>query len=378
MATAMNKALEILEGIAPLHYAESWDKVGLLVEPRRSRRLRNLFLTIDLTQEVLEEALDLNSDLICAYHPPIFRPLERFRSSRTGERIAMEVLRSGAALYSPHTALDAAPGGINDWLAEAFTIDEGSLRPLQTRNETTEGQELKLVVFVPADRADDLRRSLSEAGAGTIGRYVECSFNLEGRGTFRGQAGSRPAVGRAGRLESVDEVRMEMVASRSDLGALVEIIRRDHPYEEPAWEAYPLESRPQVGVGPGRQLRLREPTVLTALVRRVKRHLGLKRLRVAAAPRHRDDGETLSTIALCAGAGGSVLEGRRADLYLTGEMRHHDVLAANAAGISVILCDHTNTERGYLPRLAERLEKALGEGVAIHLSQCDRDPLEIV
>ncbi|MEZ6197014.1 MAG: Nif3-like dinuclear metal center hexameric protein [Planctomycetota bacterium] len=374
MHAGMTKALALLEEIAPLRHAESWDNVGLLVEPAATRRLRRVFLAIDLTEDVMAEAMEARADLVCAYHPPIFAPLKRLAAGPGPAGAVLAAARAGIGIYSPHTALDAAPGGLNDWLAEG--LGAGISRPLQVGVDAST-EEVKLVVFVPAASAGPLRAALAEAGAGEIGAYRECSFTIPGRGTFRGLPSTNPAVGRAGRLEEVEELRLEMIARASDLPRLEEVIRGVHPYEEPAFEAYRLVPRPPVGVGMGRERRLDRGVGLATIVKRVKRHLGLARLRVAAAMRHRD-GAPLERLAVCAGAGGSVLAGARADLLLTGEMRHHDVLAAVARGTSVILCDHTNTERGYLPRLAERLSAGLGAGVEILVSRRDRDPLEII
>jgi putative NIF3 family GTP cyclohydrolase 1 type 2 len=166
-----------------------------------------------------------------------------------------------------------------------------------------------------------------------------------------------------------------MVCPRRALPAISRALYSAHPYEEPAWDLYPLHDKPAPGTGMGRAVRLSSPVTLADAVDRIKAHLGLRAVRVAAAERHQQ-GETLRTLAVCAGSGGSLFEKAPGfDLYLTGELRHHDVLALNARGASVVLCDHTNTERGYLPRFKRRIESAASGALEVFVSEADREPL---
>jgi dinuclear metal center YbgI/SA1388 family protein len=366
----VERLIQAMESIAPPCHAAEWDNVGLLVgAPEWSAR--SVLLTVDLTEDVLQEAIDAGADAVVAYHPPIFKPLTALAGRDTPQRIALRAARSAVAVYSPHTALDAAPGGVNDWLAEG--LGGGDVRALEPVEALPATEQCKVVTFCPPEAVDQLRNGLATAGAGKIGDYELCSFELRGQGTFRGGAHTRPAVGRPGEMERVDEVRLEMVAPTAALGLIVVTLRQFHPYEEPPIEIYALRPRPQRSTGPGRRVVLDQAAGLDEIVARCKRVMGVERLLVAApsnpAPRR--------VIGLCAGAGGSLLATALAqgcDAFLTGEMRHHDVLAALAAGCAVILGGHTNTERGYLPRLQQRLREALGD-VSVNISQRDRDPL---
>jgi len=267
MSRTFAEVIALLEQIAPLEWAEPWDNVGLLVATELER-VQRIMLTIDLTESVLLEAQSAGANLIVAYHPVIFSGLKRLTRASVAERVVQDALRSDMAVYCPHTALDAAPGGMNDWLAEV--------------------------------------------------------------------------VGR---------------------GPTVPIV---------------ANPRAPLGVGMGRRIELAEPQTLDALLPLVKRHLGIWQLRVGAADRH-THGELIRSAGVCAGAGGSVFEQcGHVDLLLTGEMRHHDILARVAAGTSVIVTDHTNCERGYLPHLASRLRSEFGDDVAIQIAAKDRDPLSIV
>ena len=349
MNTSLQTIVQALQSIAPLRFAETWDNIGLLVAPTaaHARPVRRILLTIDLTDAVMAEAIRKNVEMIVAYHPPIFEAIKRAEELKP---VVLRAIEKGIAIYSPHTALDVAPGGVNDWLADG--LGDGERQPLRPTMALPESEQCKIVVFVPVDHVDHLRNALAEIGVGGIGDYHHCSFNIEGIGTFWASDATHPAVGRKGLLERVPEIRLEMIASPEMLPSVAHVIRKVHPYEEPAWEAYKLEPHPMtgfagVGTGQGRRITLNRPTSLNTLVMRVKKHLGLKHVRVAQANGHGVRG--VRTIALCAGAGSSVLKEVTADVYMTGEMRHHDVLDATGRGTSVILCDHTHTERGYLP-----------------------------
>jgi dinuclear metal center YbgI/SA1388 family protein len=270
MAT-VHEVVAAIERLAPLPYAQDWDNVGLLVEPPGTRVVGRVFLAVDLNAAVFEEAVAVGADFLVLYHPPIFAGLRRLRPNDAMQGLILQAIMRGMPIHSPHTALDAAQGGLNDWLLDAF----GAVR----------------------DR-----------------RPIE-------------------------------------------------------PY---------VDEEPSQGVGAGRVARLVEPLSLPGAVARIKAHLGLERVRVAAAPRHASPGAMIQEVAVCPGAGGSLFEGLHGpDLFLTGEMRHHDVLAKVASGASVVVCDHTNTERGYLPILAQRLQAQLGHTAEVLVSTADRDPLEL-
>ncbi len=370
MSMSWKEWIAVLESLAPLRFAESWDKVGVQIEGRK-RRIRQAYLTIDLTRAVADEVVEAGAEAVVSYHPFIFEPLAALRRDVPKEGVALTLVEKGISVYSPHTALDAAPGGINDWLVEAFP--KAKSEPLIPLSEHPQGQEMKLVVFTPRRVVPALREALGDVGLGRIGLYDLCSFGVEGTGSFRGAPECRPAVGQPERLEEVDEVRLEMVMPRRAVNEAVRVIRRVHPYEEPAFDIYELSARPREDVGAGRLVRLARPVTLSTVVRRVKEHLGLSHLRVAESPL---GARKISTVALCAGAGGSMLTGVSADLWLTGEMRHHDVLAATERGIHVVLSEHTHTERGYLRHFRSRLEEACERRVRWVVSRRDESPLK--
>lgn len=266
MSRRLSEVVATLQNLASLEWAEPWDNVGLLVEPT-DEEVSGILLTIDLTEAVLAEARACQANLVIAYHPIIFTGLKRLTQSSVGERIVIEAIRANISIYSPHTALDAARWGVNDWLIQAF-------------------------------------------GTGTVTPIV------------------------------------------------------------------PLPGAP-TGTGLGRIVQMEQPQKLENLIAALKKYLRVTHLRVAAASRHAS-GTLIGSAAVCAGAGGKVFQScATADLLLTGEMRHHDILARVAAGTSVILADHTNTERGYLPHLAQWLADCLDGSLKVTVSAQDREPLAV-
>lgn len=358
-----------MEAIAPTHLAESWDNVGLLLGDR-SREVRGpVMLTIDLTPQVMDEALDLKAGAIVAYHPPLFSAVKSITADTSMGRSLLRALESGMAVYSPHSALDATTDGVTDWLAEG--LGKGDRRAIVPSAGVDPRQTHKVVTFVPAEHVERLRNALASAGAGRIGEYELCSFTVRGMGTFRGSEKSRPVVGSAGQLEEVEEVRLEMVCPGDAAPILIETLRAFHPYEEPAFDVYPLAGKPDRRVGAGRRLVLDQPATPSQLAMRLRDYLGIERVRLADVLER-----PVERVGVVPGAGASLLDeaiAQGCEVFVTGEMRHHDMLKAMSKGCCVILGGHTNTERGYMPRLAEKL-KSMGTDGKFVVSRADRVP----
>ncbi len=377
----VQELVTLMETIAPLRFAEDWDKVGLQVGDLGEQLRGPVLLTIDLSEQVLDEALAMQCGAIIAYHPPIFEPLSRLTSSTPRQRVVLRAARAGLAIYSPHTALDAIPGGITDWLCEGLSGSTapgkiaGDCRALQPYARTDKTQQMKIVTFVARPDVERVRNALAGAGAGIIGNYQVCSFAVEGRGTFLGGEGAKPTVGKAGSLEEVGEVRLEMVCGRDALPLALEMLRRFHPYEEPAIDVYELVGKPQRATGAGRRLSLDKPVTLAELAARLKAWIGRDHVRYAEAPGC--EGKLVQRVGVVPGAGSSLSKLARTEgceVFVTGEMKHHDVLGALNAGMAVLLGGHTSTERGYLPRLQSAMTKA-SPGLDVRLSSADRTPL---
>jgi dinuclear metal center YbgI/SA1388 family protein len=360
------RVVEALEGIAPTANAEEWDNVGLLVGDA-TQQVNRVILTIDYTPAVAGEAQRAGCDLVIAYHPPIFTALKSITAAR--ENLIFDAIRRGIAIYSPHTALDVADGGTNDMLADAIGLtDRRPLRLIQPKSN-----QLKLVTFVPEKDFQSVSEALFAAGAGRIGNYTHCSFRSPGTGTFFGEENTNPTIGRSGRLEEAPELRIETVVPISKVHDVVTALRKSHPYEEPAFDLQQLAA-PPTGIGQGRLGKM-QPTQRQEIFERIKRELGIAHLLIAGPTTG-----TITTAACCAGACGEFVNdaiAARAELYLTGEIRHHDALKAASAGMTIVCTLHSNSERAVLKRLAKNLAERLADLPTI-ISAADRDPFALL
>ena len=221
----------------PERDAESWDRTGLQVgDPAAA--VSTVLVCLDVTHEVLDEAERIGAQLVLAHHPLLFRPLERLTPSTATGALALRAARAGIALLAAHTNFDVAEGGTSDPVARILGLQD--VRPLVPARFGDPGQQLKLVTFVPAEHTDSALAAMSEAGAGVIGEYTSCSFRVSGVGTFRPSAQANPAVGENERLNTEHEERLEILLPRARAAQVIAALRAAHPYEEVAFDLYPL------------------------------------------------------------------------------------------------------------------------------------------
>ncbi len=362
--------MPFLDKTAPLSLAESWDNVGLLAgDP--AMQIKKVILTIDLTAAVLAEARDRQAELILAYHPPLFEAVKQIVPGMKASPLLYEVIRSGKAIYSLHTALDMAQGGVNDMLAEIIGIkDPQPLALAQPRP----ADRYKIVVFVPVDETDKVAQAMFAAGAGTVGeneKYTQCSFRTEGTGSFKCGPESCPAIGKPGSVELVRENRLETIVPQARLSEVVKAMLSAHSYEEAAYEIYPLINTPAHGLG--RWGHLARPVAKKTLIAAVKKSLHVKCVGIIGPESGR-----AATVAVAAGSCGSLLNdviARGCDLYLTGELKHHDALKLQAAGVTTICVGHSNSERLILARIARRINEQFAGRLEAFVSKHDKDPI---
>jgi dinuclear metal center YbgI/SA1388 family protein len=355
-----------METIAPTALAQSWDNVGLLAGDATAP-LRRVLLAIDLTRAVLEEAVRFRADLLLAYHPPIFKSISSLRAPADGmDALVFNCIREGIAIYSTHTALDAADGGTNDVLASL--CGAAKTEPLEYVDKPG-ASECKLVTFVPEEHADKVAGSMFAAGAGGIGDYDCCSFRAQGLGTFFGRESTNPAVGKKGRLESVPEIRLETIVPTKRLPEAVAAMRATHPYEEPAFDIYPLQPSPIRGIG--RIGPLDKPTTLASLARKLRIATSAANIQLVGEPKQR-----VERVIVVAGAAGSLpfrIPLSPSDAIITGEIRHHDALTIRRIGCSAVALGHWASERPVLTLLADRLSTIIST-LDLRLSRTDTDP----
>lgn len=367
-----------METISPTALAQDWDNVGLLAGDEQTS-IHRVLLCIDLTRAVVDEAIREGAEIIMAYHPPIFKPVATLRAqSRGTDAIVFDCIRNGIAIYSTHTALDAADGGTNDVMAKLCGIEKTD--PLEFVDEPGRDagrdagrDECKLVVFVPQNEVDKVADAMFSAGAGHIGDYSKCSYRLAGEGTFFGGDSTRPAIGQKGKLESVNEIRLETVVANKNLPAVVTAMIEAHSYDEPAFDLYPLQAKPVRGIG--RVGRLAKSMKLRELAARLKKSTAATCVQTVGG-----QDCTIERAVIVVGAAGSLpfrIELTPSDVIITGEIRHHDGLTIQRTGCNAIALGHWASERPVLASLAIKLETLL-PGVSIQISQADADPFQIV
>ncbi len=357
-----------IEKISPLKLAQGWDNVGLLIGEAR-HNVKNILLTIDVTSEVVAEAKRLKTDLIVSYHPVIWDGLKKITTDGSSA-VVYDLIHSGIAVFSIHTALDAAAGGVNDGLAEIVGIADA--KPIGDYVENAEGNNYKLVVFVPVDSAAEVSNAVFAAGAGFIGNYSHCGFTAQGRGSFFPLEGSSPTIGKKGKLEKVPETRFETIVPAEKLTDCITAMKKTHPYEEPAFDVFKLYNN-QNKFGLGRIGRLNKPKQLTKIVERIKKYTGARTFGIVGK-----ENRLVKKAAVCAGSCGKIINSviaQKCDLYLTGELKHHHALAAQKANLTCICLGHTVSERFILKKLAKQLQKQAKQ-VTIKISKKDADPFK--
>lgn len=365
----IGEVVEALHRIAPPELAEEWDNVGLLLGDPGAGCDR-VVVALEVDRAVLRRAAAAGAQLVVTHHPAIFRPLPRVTTGDATGVLVLEAVRRGVALAAAHTNYDVAPGGVSDVLAALL-----GLRATEPLAACDGSAQAKVVVFAPPGDLEAVLRALAASGAGAIGQYRECTFRTPGVGTFRGLRDAHPTVGRVGRREEVEELRVEAVLPVALAGRVTAAVRAAHSYEEPAIDVYPVEAaRPELGVG--RCGALPRPMRADRVVKRLKERLGVKLVRVAGDLRRR-----VERVAVCGGAGGAhVGDAARhgCQLYVTGDVSHHQALDAVAAGLVVVDAGHAATEAPAIPVLAHRLAD-LCPGVRVTAARAPaRGPFRVV
>jgi dinuclear metal center YbgI/SA1388 family protein len=337
---------DIMEAWAPPDIAWERDNVGLQTgDP--AARVRGMLVALDVTEEVAAECVRRGANLIVSHHPLLFRPLRSVTTGTSRERCLATLLRNRVSVFSAHTNLDFTRGGTSFALARTLGVTpEGFLKsPFRLRN--------KIVTFVPPSHADAVAGAMAEAGAGVIGEYEHCSFRSEGKGRFRGGPGSHPALGRRGVLENVHEVRLEMAAPRRALPGVVRAMKQAHPYEEPAYDVYPLENA-DAEYGMGTVGTLGRPLPLRAFLVHAQRVLKSHSMRWSGNPR-----TTVRRVAVCGGSGSELLPdaiASGADVFITADVRYHTYHEA-AENIALVDAGHFETEFPVVAAIVEHLRR---------------------
>jgi dinuclear metal center YbgI/SA1388 family protein len=334
----------------PPTHAARWDHVGLQVgDP--AWPVERVLVTLDVTAGVVEEAADGPPTLVLAHHPLLFRPLAALTPSTASGRTALLAASNQVAVAAAHTNLDVARDGAGTSDPVARVLELRDVRPLTT--ELREGETLKLVTFVPPEAVDAVLDAVSDAGAGRIGDYERCSFRVRGTGTFRPGPTAAPYSGAVGEDAGEDEFRLEVELPRKRAAAVIGALTAAHPYEEVAYDLLPLVDGAEVGFG--LLGALASPRPLAEVAATIRERLPAPHLRFAGDP-----DRPITDVAVVGGAGESLIgaaAGAGADVYVTGDLRHHVTLDALELGLSLIDAGHHATEVAAMPVWLDRLRQ---------------------
>jgi dinuclear metal center YbgI/SA1388 family protein len=345
---------EALERIAPSPLSEDWDNSGLQVGNPASEANRVL-VALTPVDEVFDEAEEAGADFLLFHHPLIFDPLKSVDTGSYPGDLVARAIRGDLAVYAAHTSYDAAPEGVSVALAQALGL-RGPFTVVSPR-----GSLRKLVIFTPEENVDAIADALAGEGAGVIGEYTHCTFRTPGRGTFLGGEATDPYLGEKGRLEKVEEIRLETVVPAHAAQRAAAAATAAHPYEEVALDLYRIEGQPE-GCGYGRVGSLPEPMTPEALGEHVASSLGSPARLVAG------HGRRVERVAVLGGSGGSFVReaaASGAEAYVTGDLDYHDALLADSLGLAAIDAGHAATELPSLEPLARRLEELVDVQVGV-------------
>lgn len=352
-----------LESIAPLSLQESYDNAGLITGDV-STEISSILITLDVTEKVVEEAIQKKAQLIVAHHPIIFSGLKKITGKNYVERTIIKAIKNDIAIYAAHTNLDSVEGGVNGKICDKLGLK--NCRILQSAS----GQLKKLVTFIPVENADSVREAVFNAGAGNIGNYDSCGFVAEGMGSFRGNENANPFVGKKGEIHAEKEVRFETVFQGYMQGRIIQALLKSHPYEEVAYDIYPLENKFDK-IGMGMVGTLAKPIDETLFLKQLKETFNTGVIKHTALL-----GKKVEKVAVCGGSGSFLLNAAiaaGADFFVSGDFKYHQFFDAEN---KIVIADigHFESEQFTKELFYELLTKKFPT-FAIHLSEVGTNPV---
>ncbi|WP_164668589.1 Nif3-like dinuclear metal center hexameric protein [Virgibacillus doumboii] len=358
-----------MEKWAPQHLAYDWDNVGLQVGSFQNE-VKKVMVTLDVLETVVDEAIENDVDLIIAHHPLLFKSMKQVNVDSPQGNIIQKLIQHNISVYAAHTNLDIAAGGVNDMLCDLLGVQDKEVL-LNSRTEKL----VKIAVFVPESHADEVRNALSEKGAGHIGNYSHCTFQSDGQGTFKPLEGTNPYIGSQEKLEFVDEVKIETILPENKLSQVVDAMIAAHPYEEPAYDIYPMENNGQT-YGIGRIGTLNKNMTLKQLGEHVKKTLNVPNLRITG-----DLSKDVKKVAILGGSGEKYIHAVKqmgADVYITGDMTFHTAQDAWQMGLSVIDPGH-HVEKVMKDAVKKYLDSFFAdEQIEVTVSHSNTEPFRFI
>ena len=352
-----------LESIAPPSLQESYDNAGLIIgDPEEI--IHSALITLEITPEVLDEAIARNTHLIISHHPLIFTGIKKLTGASHVESMVIKAIKNEIAIFATHTNFDSVVGGLNSYLSDQIGLH--GTRILKPK----EDHLLKLVTFVPEEHVEGVSLAIFDAGAGTIGNYDHCSFNIQGTGSFRAGEKSKPFTGRRGEVHSENELRLETIFPRHFKFQVVQALLKSHPYEEVAYDLYPLENKyPLAGMGMIGELN--EDWEEKAFLDRIKKVFDIRIIRHTPCL-----GRSIRKVAICGGSGSSLLSDAikaGADIFISSDFTYHKFFEAEN---KILIADIGHYESEHLVKaiLSELIKKKFPT-FAAQISEVNTNPI---
>ena len=371
MAATVKDILDCLDSAYPFAWAEAYDRVGLQAGDPEAPVTR-ILVALEASRAVVAEAETQKAELLLTHHPLLYQAAGDLREDRTQGKLLAAVVRARLAVACCHTNLDLAPGGMNDHLARKLGLED-----LEVLARVRQDAWLKLAVFVPVGYEDQVRAALMDDRVGVIGRYDNCSFAARGQGTFRPMAGAKPFRGKVAALSRAEESRLEVLVPESQVAPALARLRAAHPYEEMAYDLYPLANQ-GLSLGFGRVGRWPASLSWDETVPRVKQVFAVSGVRVWGRPP-----ASVSRVAVCGGSGGDLVGQARAQgaqVYVTGEVRHHQAVPGPEGDFAIIEVGHFASEVAFMPAWAEEITQLFqqrGLDVQVRVAASETAPFQI-
>lgn len=359
----LSEIINFFEQTAPLAIQESYDNSGLLVGDANNEIAKAL-ISLDVTDEVIDEAIKEKCSLIISHHPLIFKPLKKLTSQSLTERLVVKAIKNDIAIYAMHTNLDNFSKGVNAILAKKLGI--GKLKILSPSASKLK----KLVCFCPQDHAHKVREAMFNAGAGQIGNYDNCSYNSEGSGSFRALDNAKPFVGEKGELHFENETRIETIVPDFKINAVVNSMINAHPYEEVAYDIYPLENKSLL-TGAGMIGEIEEEMEIKDFLAFVKETLNTKFIKHNELLKRK-----VRRIAICGGSGSFLINrahSQKADVFITGDVKYHDFFE-HQGEMTIVDAGHYETEQ-FTKELIHSILKEKFPNFAVQISETGTNPV---
>lgn len=347
----VNGIAQILDGFAPRKLAESWDNVGLLIGDG-SRKVHSIMVCLDIPEWVAEEAIEKKIDMIICHHPLIFNPLKRITNDDATGRKIIKLIKHNISVYAMHTNFDSTKGGMNDILMESLGITKSEILQPKAIDKL-----YKLVVYVPKGFEKKVEEAIFRAGAGSIGNYSDCGFEVEGTGFFTPNESATPFIGKANQGERTQEIRFETIVPGNVLGKALKNMLKVHPYEEVAYDVIPVENSLEE-YGLGKIGELKEPMSLGTYAEKVKALLEIDNLKIIG-----DREKIIKKVAVIGGSGSSYWQkakNKGADLLITGDVEYHTMIDALEGGMTLIDGGHFGTEKIMMKQMTGTIRELLG------------------